>query len=978
MEGKRIIRRMTVVFLVITLVFLSLITINLIRRTPTNMEVAKAADWYNYDWAYRSAITIDNTKVNADLTDFPVLISSTQADWADTGHGGYAEQADGGDFVFTNSAGTVKLAHEIAKYDNTTGQLVAWVKTDLANSSDTIIYLYYGHDDVADQWNVASTWSGYHDVYHLDEPSGTAVDETATADMTLTSATQNVDSKISKGVQFDGVNGTGSFTEQNLGTTHSVSIWANMDSGANGNFFSDNAKTSLWQTYQTGGTWGLWYQQTAGNYVTLSGAIAAFTPGTWYYLTFTRSGSTVKFYINGVQSGTDRTLSDGAGSFYVNGMSNWTKFKGILDEGRTATSVLSAEWISTEYNNQNSPGTFYSIGANESGDTSAPSNPTAFSGYDVAAKTHTLTSGNWAPYSAPYFEFSGAADNESGVKGYYIYFGTNSSADPYTDGSYQAHSGIASATQTYTSAALTEGQTFYFILKTENNALLRSDAVTKFTYSYDATAPSPPEYINVSPVGCSSGSTFTFTWPAASDTGGSNIATYQYRKGTTGTVNDIATTSLATTAYQEGDNIMYIRSIDGAGNSSSWQTSVFCSTATVQVVDGPTVTAGPSSITVSWTSSKATTGYVKVYDGNTYISEQGLTNYSLSHTVRVIGLEPEKQYRYQITWTDQSGNLGETEWFSTNTAVAPQINNLKSEILSPTSINVSWSSTIAARYRLEYGIGNYGTFQDINDLQTGYSTRINNLQAGATYQLRVNATGEDGTKFFSGESFVLPPLPAIGSLKFEAIKDRPTPALKVSWTTNTETTSSIFYNTQGETAKEISKTDRVKDHEIEISQLSDNSEYEIYASGIDSFGNLAKSSVQTFKTEYDTRPPEIKAISTESSNIGMGKENSAKITVGYSTDEPAKCLLEYGEGISGTSYSGKTVSETILSTNHLSLINNLQPQTPYHFKVICMDKANNKTESLDQTVISGDITQSVFNIIIKTLDSLFGWLGDIM
>ena len=34
------------------------------------------ADWYNSNWAYRKAITIDHTKVpNTDQASFPVLVS---------------------------------------------------------------------------------------------------------------------------------------------------------------------------------------------------------------------------------------------------------------------------------------------------------------------------------------------------------------------------------------------------------------------------------------------------------------------------------------------------------------------------------------------------------------------------------------------------------------------------------------------------------------------------------------------------------------------------------------------------------------------------------------------------------------------------------------------------------------------------------------------------------------------------------------
>lgn len=691
---------------------------------------------------------------------------------------------------------------------------------------------------------------------------------------------------------------------------------------------------------------------------------------------------------NGLADYQTLVIDSGVGAYNTQAGDQGNFMDGNIDELNLYESyVFSEPHIQTIYNNQNLPSTFYEISSEEVGDTTPPENPTTFSAYDSSEQSIELSEG-WNKYNQPYFSWNDAEEPDSAVDGYYIYFGTDDTADPEltsgiinADNAVQYQEGTNLNISPTISDRMTAGETYYFILKSKNttgNDYSVSDSQLYFTYSYDPTAPNPPEYINVSPVGCSVNTAFTFTWPAATDAGGSNIAGYQYRRGSTGTVTDIDALTLSTTSYQEGDNIFYLRSLDNAGNTSSWQTSVYCSTATIQVVDGPTVDAGPSSITVSWVSSKETTGYVKVYEGNTYISEQGLTNFSLSHAVKVIGLEPEKAYRYQITWTDQSGNLGESDWYETNTATAPQINNLSIDILSPTTLNISWSSTIFAKYSLEYGIGSYGTVVASGDYLTGYSGKIVGLAAGSTYQFRVNATGEDGTKFFAGESVTMPPLPSIGSLRFEPIKDRPDTAVEISWTTNVELTSSVYFGPKGEQKKEISKSDRTKDHEVVVGDLLDNSEYEIYASGIDQYGNVARSSIQTLRTEYDSRPPKIENISTESSNVASGKTDTAQITIGYTTDEPARCFVDYGIGISGENYSGKTALDEILQTNHISVLSNLTPQSPYHFKISCSDKAGNQTESADQTVISGEITPSVFNIILKTLNSLFGWLGKVV
>lgn len=984
-----------------------------------NQQAASAAGWFNYDWGWRTEITIDADQVpNSDQTDFPVVINSINAAWKTTGNGGYAGQSDGGDFVFTSSNGTTQLSHEIEKYDETTGGLIAWVKIPtLSHLADTIIYVYYGNDSCDDQWETdGSTWSNnFQGVWHLDEDlagsAGTAIytDSTANANHAK-DYVENTgkDGKIGLGQQYE-LDTTDYALIPNLqnyihsiyNTPKSLSIWFKTSSTSQQDIFARRPggaqNFTILALNQSGQVAGSIQFNQRGYVLGSPGTIKYFyiqsyqantiNDGNWHHLvaSFDAANTQGKLYLDGNDITTsvgNSGITDQASDAFDTGLGAQNKYDSVLNylDGNLdelqlyEDTQLTEDWVDTMYNNQNAPETFYTIGSDEQGDTTPPTNPTSTDGYATVAKETELTSGNWYNYTAPYFEWFGAADVESGLSGYYVYWGTDSEATPVDDGAFQEGA-------SYTvSSDLTVGETYHLIVQTKNNSGINNtaDPTTLFTYSYENIAPTLPEYINVTPVGCSTSASFTFTWPAATDTGGSSLAGYQYRRGSTGSIQSVDALTLSTTSYQEGDNILYVRSIDNAGNVSSWQTSVYCSTATVQVVDGPTVSAGPSSITVDWVSNKATTGYVKVYEGNTYISEQGLTNFSLAHSVKVIGLEPEKAYRYQITWTDQSGNLGETDWYETSTATAPQINNLKVEVLSPTTLNVSWSSTISARFSLEYGIGNYGTIIASGDYLTGYSSKISDLVAGSTYQFRVNATGEDGTKFFAGESVLMPPLPSIGNLRFEPIKDRPDTAVKVSWDTNVELTSSVYYGLKGDSKKEISKSDKVKNHEIVVGELSDNSEYEIYAAGIDQYGNVARSNIQTLRTEYDSRPPKIDNISTESSNVASGKTDTAQITVGYTTDEPARCFVDYGIGISGENYSGKTTLDEILQTNHISVLSNLTPQSPYHFKISCSDKAGNQSESADQTVISGEITPSVFNIILKTLNSLFGWLGKVV
>ena len=140
-------------------------------ETASRAEVA-LQDWYNDSWEFRKNITLSlntATGVDSDLTDFPVLISFTDTDLIQT------KESLGRDFVFTESDGTTVLSHEIEKFDNTTGELIAWVKLPtMSASTSTDIYIYYKGDTIG--FNSADVWNDdYVLVWHLNQTStGTA------------------------------------------------------------------------------------------------------------------------------------------------------------------------------------------------------------------------------------------------------------------------------------------------------------------------------------------------------------------------------------------------------------------------------------------------------------------------------------------------------------------------------------------------------------------------------------------------------------------------------------------------------------------------------------------------------------------------------------------------------------------------------------------------------------------------------------
>jgi RHS repeat-associated protein len=91
--------------------------------------------------------------------------------------------------------------------------------------------------------------------------------------------------------------------------------------------------------------------------------------GTWYYLTLTYDSATgLTGYVNGAvdgSGGAQGNLASNSGSTYI-GFDGGRWWNGAIDEVRVSSAARSAGWIATEYNNQSSPATFYTVGGAQS------------------------------------------------------------------------------------------------------------------------------------------------------------------------------------------------------------------------------------------------------------------------------------------------------------------------------------------------------------------------------------------------------------------------------------------------------------------------------------------------------------------------------------------------------------------------------------------------------------------------------------
>jgi hypothetical protein len=119
-----------------------------------------------------------------------------------------------------------------------------------------------------------------------------------------------------------------------------------------------------------------------------------------------------------------------------------------------------------------------------------PGTPTGIIAKSQQTGGTNIISGTEYSYEHPYFSWSAGADNGSGVAGYYVYFGNNSSANPETEGTYQTVSSYSvNEAMSYDTSPIHDYGTYYLVVKAKDNNGLVSDALTAFTYKYGGVSP---------------------------------------------------------------------------------------------------------------------------------------------------------------------------------------------------------------------------------------------------------------------------------------------------------------------------------------------------------------------------------------------------------------------------------------------------------------------------------------------------------
>ena len=172
----------------------------------------------------------------------------------------------------------------------------------------------------------------------------------------------------------------------------------------------------------------------------------------------------------------------------------------------------------------------------------------------------------------------------------------------------------------------------------------------------------------------------------------------------------------------------------------------------------------------------------------------------------------------------------------------------------------------------------------------------------------------------------------------------------------------------------------VTNHEIKVKDLEGGPVYQIELVGEDPDGNIVSKTISTFSTSEVDAPPVITQVQTDSALI-PGAQIAFQAIISWITNEPATSQVFYQRGFGKTDekkeFSQKTPFDPNYIKRHVLVITNFDPGAVYQFQVESVDSSGNITRSKTYTILTPRQKESVFQVIMGSMEDTFSWVGKV-
>ncbi|MDD5342579.1 MAG: fibronectin type III domain-containing protein [Patescibacteria group bacterium] len=572
--------------------------------------------------------------------------------------------------------------------------------------------------------------------------------------------------------------------------------------------------------------------------------------------------------------------------------------------------------------------------------------------YDVRYSTSTITEGNWSS-------------------------ATQVSGEPVPS--------IAGSSESMTVSGLNSNTTYYFALKTSDEAPNVSGiSNVPSLATLDITAPAAVSNLAATNA---TGSSIDLSWTAPGDDVNSGTASlYDVRYSTSNitggnwssatqatgepTPSIAGSTESITVSGLNSETAYYfalktsdeVPNVSGLSNVPSLATLDITAPVISNISSG---TPGETSATITWDTNEAATSQVEYGPTTSYGSMTTLdADLVTAHSVAITGLTRDTDYHFRVKSKDASSieAVSGDESFTTSVLPGPVISNISSSNIKQTEAAITWTTDTASTSQVLYGttIGNYteSTVLD-TDLVTSHSVSLTGLAAATVYYYVVQSVDAGSHASVSSEYFFTtlnsnaPPDTVPPEIYSITVSDITQTAATIAWTTDEAATSQVEYGLTADYGYSSALDSTiVTAHSISLAELEGGTLYHFRVKSKDNSDNEGVSADQNFTTESgeelppeenDTTPPVI-------SDLVANSITDSQATIIWVTDEAATSRVFYGTTSGG--YSNITSEDATKVLSHSRVISGLSSSTSYYYIVKSKDASGNEASSGEKFFIT--------------------------
>jgi len=203
-----------------------------------------------------------------------------------------------------------------------------------------------------------------------------------------------------------------------------------------------------------------------------------------------------------------------------------------------------------------------------------------------------------------------------------------------------------------------------------------------------------------------------------------------------------------------------------------------------------------------------------------------------------------------------------------------------------------------------------------------------------------------------------------------------------SWVTTAETNSQVKFTPYRDNVLLIDSSKTISDknfttiHELTVSEFESGVIYQVELMSTDAKDKTISKTISDFQTGKDNFPPIIEQVQTENA-LSVGKQAGVQTVISWVTNEPSTGQVYYqkGAGVPNEDEWQKTPLDNSLNRKHIVVITKFEPGAVYQFKILSADSTNNLSSSKVYTILTPREKETVFQIIIKNFEDVFGWTG---